>query len=201
LGKPLRDGDPICDSYGYLLRDDGIHISCVADGCSWGRAPQLAAKQAKTAFIDFLDKNTRLLTDTVTVGHALLLAMRHAHEMVMKARDPSFIGTTTLLGGILLQLEPESVTALSSPSSSPNAPLGTATSQTPPSSAPPSRWTNGGIPKWCWVYINVGDCKVGERTKTLLLFSFFLLFLYTTQEQASSFFKTLVYTHYLFLQP
>ena len=69
--------------------------------CSWGRAPQIAAKQAKNGFIEFLDANTELLTDTNGAGHALLLALRHAHESIIKGRDPTFMGTTTLLGTVI----------------------------------------------------------------------------------------------------
>jgi len=73
-------------------------IAVICDGCSWGKAPQIAAKQAKNGFIEFLDANTDLLTDTNGAGHALLLALRHAHESIIKGRDPTFMGTTTLLG-------------------------------------------------------------------------------------------------------
>eukprot|EP00013_Stygamoeba_regulata_P026753 CAMPEP_0177651744 /NCGR_PEP_ID=MMETSP0447-20121125/12724_1 /TAXON_ID=0 /ORGANISM="Stygamoeba regulata, Strain BSH-02190019" /LENGTH=829 /DNA_ID=CAMNT_0019154871 /DNA_START=49 /DNA_END=2534 /DNA_ORIENTATION=- len=103
----VRNGDPICDQYNMIVYENRS-IICVADGCSWGEKPRLAAKKAATGFVTHVQKNQHLLETTGDAGPLLLQALTHAHECIIEGSEQAWwdVGTATVLGGVLLQLEP-----------------------------------------------------------------------------------------------
>lgn len=130
---PKREGDPICDSYKYSVFDTNRVIAVVADGCNWGAGPRSASRAAGKAFVEYLTEHQGSIRTIKDAGHLLLRATSHANTSItrtksIKAREP---GTTTLLGGILVEV-------VSPPSFD--------------SSVPQER-------KWNFVCVNVGDCK------------------------------------------
>jgi BarA-like signal transduction histidine kinase len=60
---------------------------CSSFYCAQKR-PQLAAKRAKKAFLEFILAHQDWLSDAVEVGHMLLLALKEAHEAVLDGKLP-----------------------------------------------------------------------------------------------------------------
>jgi serine/threonine protein phosphatase PrpC len=87
----LREGSPVCDSFGIeVLSDDRVTL-CVADGCGWGENSFLASGRASVALLDNLRDAKHHETE-------LLHALASAHNSIMETR---ISGTTTILGGII----------------------------------------------------------------------------------------------------
>lgn len=103
-----RDGDPICDHYHVKVHTDRIYV-CIADGCNWGVRPQQAAIRASKAFIEFLDENSDDFKLTNNIASHLTGSAEAAHNAIIKGYENDIwqAGTTTLLGGVLLELEPD----------------------------------------------------------------------------------------------
>ncbi|ELR13488.1 protein phosphatase 2c-related protein [Acanthamoeba castellanii str. Neff] len=91
-------------------------LVALADGCNWGEKPKKAAQTACQAFLEHMKSKFGQVNDIKTAGHYMLRALAHAHTQIMNtcARDAQASGktmkvtdggTTTLLGGILLELE------------------------------------------------------------------------------------------------
>eukprot|EP01114_Cavostelium_apophysatum_P006034 TRINITY_DN17235_c0_g1_i1.p1 TRINITY_DN17235_c0_g1~~TRINITY_DN17235_c0_g1_i1.p1 ORF type:complete len:511 (+),score=112.09 TRINITY_DN17235_c0_g1_i1:213-1745(+) len=136
--KINRIGDPICDSYCIQLYENGALLT-LADGCNWGPRPYNASKKASQGFCSFIDKHAKELTDLTITGHTLLNAIAFAHNAIIDGFDEVFdAGTTTLTGGVLLELESSG-------------------------KLPESKEDHDGVStdhKWVFVTASVGDCKI-----------------------------------------
>lgn len=115
VNKVKRVGDPICDVFGVQVFANRTLVA-LADGCNWGEKPKKAAQTACQAFLEHMKNKFGQVNDIKTAGHYMLRALAHAHTQIMNtcARDAQASGktmkvtdggTTTLLGGILLELE------------------------------------------------------------------------------------------------
>ena len=104
-GHLKREGSPICDTFQYRLYNHRA-ILAVTDGCNWGVRPRLASRTANKTFVDYLENYQGEINTVREAGHLLLRAASHAHtaikEKAKEARMES--GSTTLFGGILLEL-------------------------------------------------------------------------------------------------
>jgi hypothetical protein len=88
----LREGSPVCDSFGIeVLSDDRVAL-CVADGCGWGENSLLASGRASVALLDNLRDAQHHETE-------LVYALASAHNSIIK--ETRISGTTTILGGII----------------------------------------------------------------------------------------------------
>jgi len=131
-----REGSPICDQYGLLVYPTRV-IVAVADGCNWGDPPRDAARSARNAFLRYMSNHQGDIRDIQHAGGLVLRAMAMAHAEIFKGVDTenSLIGTTTLLGGILLELDRFSV------------------------EDDDGFLDSKDIPTFGFVYCSVGDCK------------------------------------------
>ncbi|KAK5577551.1 hypothetical protein RB653_002494 [Dictyostelium firmibasis] len=99
-----RAGDPIADRYTCAVYNNRL-ITCLADGCNWGQKPKEAAQNASTAFIDYVISKNDEMTNVKEVGKILFNAFECAHKSIMLGKDEFWeAGTTTLLGGVLLEI-------------------------------------------------------------------------------------------------
>ena len=106
-------------------------IDKVADGCSWGPEPKEAARKASRMFSAFMKRHQHLITDTRVAALLILRAYLAAHKAIIQVnlfrscffykrlKNLAFekkkkgateetlwhLGTTTMLAGVLLQLE------------------------------------------------------------------------------------------------
>ncbi|GAM17930.1 hypothetical protein SAMD00019534_011050 [Acytostelium subglobosum LB1] len=104
IGSKGRDGDPIADRYNVVIYENRL-IACLADGCNWGLRPQEAAKKASEAFIEYCISKSESIQDVKQVGKILFDAFESAHHSILKGKDDLWeAGTTTLLGGLLLEI-------------------------------------------------------------------------------------------------
>jgi serine/threonine protein phosphatase PrpC len=79
----------------------------LADGCNWGSRAFNAAKAAIAAYDEYVDENSQQMSDLQDTGHILLRAFAKAHNKIFEGKDDIWeAGTTTLFGGVLLQIEP-----------------------------------------------------------------------------------------------
>eukprot|EP01101_Sappina_pedata_P006045 TRINITY_DN290_c2_g1_i1.p1 TRINITY_DN290_c2_g1~~TRINITY_DN290_c2_g1_i1.p1 ORF type:complete len:824 (-),score=203.32 TRINITY_DN290_c2_g1_i1:579-3050(-) len=107
-GEKRREGDPICDRFGISLHSNRC-IFAIADGCNWGKRPANAALAANSAFMKYISKKQHKIDDTQKAGKYLIRAFAESHQAVIHGfANPFDAGTTTLLGGIVLQNESES---------------------------------------------------------------------------------------------
>ncbi|KAF2072885.1 hypothetical protein CYY_005809 [Polysphondylium violaceum] len=103
-GTMVRAGDPIADRYTCCVYNNRL-ITCLADGCNWGQKPKEAAQKASTAFIEYVVSKNDLMTNVKEVGKILFEGFECAHKSIMVGKDEFWeAGTTTLLGGVLLQI-------------------------------------------------------------------------------------------------
>lgn len=103
-----RQGDPICDQF-CIERMENKVIFSVADGCNWGSQPRRAALIASRTFCDFVKHNLSQMTTINETGNMFLHAFEAAHTRIVEGFEQSKIwecGTTTLLGGAILELAP-----------------------------------------------------------------------------------------------
>lgn len=95
----------VCDQWHIRLLGNRI-VFALADGCNWGTKVRQAADAACRAIIDQVadrDVQSRI-RDTMEARHFLLRSFSVAHEQVVNAGA----GTTTLLAGILMEVDPNS---------------------------------------------------------------------------------------------
>eukprot|EP01117_Protostelium_nocturnum_P000783 TRINITY_DN1099_c0_g1_i2.p1 TRINITY_DN1099_c0_g1~~TRINITY_DN1099_c0_g1_i2.p1 ORF type:complete len:1136 (+),score=394.67 TRINITY_DN1099_c0_g1_i2:295-3702(+) len=105
--EPLaRDGDPVADHFAVKRFSNRTYVA-LTDGCNWGPRPQRAAQRASAEFIKFLQEHSEEYVTLEDVGQNLLLAASAAHNSIIKGHEDDIwaAGTTTLLGGIMLQFE------------------------------------------------------------------------------------------------
>eukprot|EP01116_Phalansterium_solitarium_P012300 TRINITY_DN28477_c0_g1_i1.p1 TRINITY_DN28477_c0_g1~~TRINITY_DN28477_c0_g1_i1.p1 ORF type:complete len:516 (-),score=151.74 TRINITY_DN28477_c0_g1_i1:292-1671(-) len=106
--KQKRDGDPVCDRFNVQLFRHRA-VLALGDGCNWGPRPRDAAARATEAFVGYFANTLPaggipVLKD---VGPQLLKALATAQNAIVDGKDdPYEAGTTTFLGGLLLQLQP-----------------------------------------------------------------------------------------------
>jgi len=128
--KTKREGDPICDSYCVQVYNNNRVIIGLADGCNWGFRPFQASHKASEGFCTYMNQYQAALPDLKETGQILLRAVSHAHNCIIDGfEDVWDAGSTTLMGGILLEIDQ---TAEESDSSD---------------------------PKYCFCVVSVGDCK------------------------------------------
>mmetsp|Transcript_10240 Transcript_10240/g.41702 ORF Transcript_10240/g.41702 Transcript_10240/m.41702 type:complete len:1397 (+) Transcript_10240:115-4305(+) len=142
-----RDGSPICDQYRVNVYESRI-IAAVADGCNWGDPPRNAAVAARDAFVSYLEAHQEEITDVQFCGALILRALSMANAAIFRGLNPETqqIGTTTLLGGIVLKMLDEDCDEDGS----------------------------DGIPEdshnWGFVYGSIGDCKAFHWSSATGLF-------------------------------
>jgi len=101
-----KDGDPIADRL-YVQLHENRALMAVADGCNWGRRPQLAARDAIAAFRMYFSERQESIRDLQDAGHYLLRSFSEAHNRICQGKEDIWeAGTTTLLGALVLELEP-----------------------------------------------------------------------------------------------
>lgn len=102
-----RLGAPNCDMYQCKIYKNRL-ITCVTDGCGWGNRSRNASITANKTFVDYIEKQISNVTDIQSAALVLLKAVQEAHETIIQGADkPWDVGTTTLCGGILLQVPPQ----------------------------------------------------------------------------------------------
>ncbi|GAM23843.1 hypothetical protein SAMD00019534_070180 [Acytostelium subglobosum LB1] len=165
-GHPKREGDPICDHFCIQVQSTRV-VAAVADGCNWGSRPAEAALKASTAFVDFISKalsNSEIRT-VQDAGNQILSAFNYAHNRIIEGKPDIWeAGTTTLLGGVMVEMVESSQTTNASVTQSanlnrsiPNPNAGGAGANKDKLAAakdpntPPSRWG--------FICASVGDCK------------------------------------------
>jgi len=101
-----RLGDPICDRFAVQLYENRV-IATVADGCNWGPKPRDAAKAASKAFVNYMRSHQNIVREASDACILLLRAISEAHTRVVSGKEETWweCGTTTICGGILLELE------------------------------------------------------------------------------------------------
>jgi hypothetical protein len=134
-----RDGDPICDRYKAHFFPNHV-IAVVADGCNWGFLPRQAGINASDAFARYLCNHHNEIRNVRYAGSLVLRAFAMAQAAVIGTDPDTPTGTTTLLGGIAMELDEDDEFAN--------------TTTTPSSSSTTER-----PPRWGFVYGSVGDCK------------------------------------------
>ena len=164
--EQIREGSPICDQY----RAEFFHtraIIALADGCNWGDPPREAARAARDAFVHYLRNHHCEIMDVQNAGSLVLRAFSIANAAIMKEKIASIqkIGTTTLLGGILLQLEPSFTPSLvNSANIMQDGSLGDSENSISQyeelSEASIGSNILSNAENWAFVYGSVGDCKV-----------------------------------------
>ncbi|KAL6066075.1 TipA [Balamuthia mandrillaris] len=102
---PKGQGEPICDFF-MLELFERRSLVCLADGCSWGEAPRQAARKAAHAYMEYLKQNLESITDIREAGRLILRAFYKAHTKIVEGYTEVWdAGTTTLCGGIMLELD------------------------------------------------------------------------------------------------
>lgn len=99
--KNGRQGDPICDRFALTFYHNRA-VVVLSDGCNWGIRPRNAAVRANNAFIETIALHPHL-QDLQQLGKLLLMAMTAAHAAITENESISDVGTTTLLGGVLVE--------------------------------------------------------------------------------------------------
>jgi len=81
-------------------------VAVLADGCNWGLKPREAAVLASNTFINHMANKIPILTDTHEIGIELLRGFMMAHAKIIETKeDPLEAGTTTLIGGALVEVD------------------------------------------------------------------------------------------------
>eukprot|EP01090_Pellita_catalonica_P007897 TRINITY_DN1850_c0_g1_i1.p1 TRINITY_DN1850_c0_g1~~TRINITY_DN1850_c0_g1_i1.p1 ORF type:complete len:573 (+),score=89.02 TRINITY_DN1850_c0_g1_i1:91-1719(+) len=104
---PKGIGEPVCDYYAAELYEQRTLI-CLADGCGWGPQPREAAIRATDAYMDYIRTNQKTIFDIKEAGRLILRAFQKAHIKIVEGYEDVWdAGTTTLCGGLLMELEEE----------------------------------------------------------------------------------------------
>ncbi|GAM17361.1 hypothetical protein SAMD00019534_005360 [Acytostelium subglobosum LB1] len=162
-GHPKREGDPICDHFCVQVQSTRV-IAAVADGCNWGIRPAEAALKASTSFVEFISRALSSEIQTVQdAGNQILSAFNYAHNKIIDGKTDIWeAGTTTLIGGVMVELLNDSSTVAGQQAAplSRSVPVSNAGQQkdltkttlgSPRDNTPPS--------KWGFICASVGDCK------------------------------------------
>mmetsp|Transcript_46605 Transcript_46605/g.117355 ORF Transcript_46605/g.117355 Transcript_46605/m.117355 type:complete len:817 (-) Transcript_46605:7-2457(-) len=96
---------PICDRFSYLQLGTRA-LACITDGCNWGQRSLEASKVANDTFMRYMQSKMEFINDAKEAGHHLLRAFSVAHDKIVEGKDDIWMaGSTTILGGVLLQLD------------------------------------------------------------------------------------------------
>jgi len=102
-----RHGDPNAD-IAWLRLYSNRALVAVADGCNWGSRPRQAAHSAIQALKSYLAPRHRI-SDLQEAAHYLLRAFAEADRKIMEGKQEVWeAGTTTLIAGLLVQIDPDS---------------------------------------------------------------------------------------------
>lgn len=102
-----RLGSPNCDMFQCKAFKNRL-IACVTDGCGWGNRSRNASTIANKTFVEYIEKQISNVADIQSAALVLLKAVQDAHDTIVEgAEKPWDVGTTTLCGGILLQVPPQ----------------------------------------------------------------------------------------------
>lgn len=94
-------------SYAITLFEKCIIVS-IADGCGWGEQSKVASRKATRKFCEYMNILRREVTSSNITAKLLLRAFEIAHKSIIEGSTEDEIfekGTTTLLGGVLLELD------------------------------------------------------------------------------------------------
>jgi hypothetical protein len=155
-GTPsIRQGDPICDRFLVHLLENRTVIS-VADGCNWGKLPSEAAGNASSSFMRYMRNVHDKLVTTRKTARYLIRAFAEAHDSIVFGKKELFdAGTTTLIGGLILELDAEIFSDdEGEPVVMPVSPL--VRRERPTSSL---RICQDSGRRWAFVCASIGDCK------------------------------------------
>ena len=119
-GYKRREGDPICDMFRVKLYDSRVLVA-LADGCNWGTRPRDAARAASSAFIEYMEQRLDQIVTASDAGLFLLRAMSVANTSISIGKHPHDVGTTTLFGGLLVELDSDPSVPPPPPTTSPAA--------------------------------------------------------------------------------
>ncbi|PRP83135.1 cyclophilin B [Planoprotostelium fungivorum] len=99
-------GHPIADKYCVCYSKNRI-IPVVADGCGWGNGPARAAKRASRMFCEFISRHQDQIETVGDAAEFILQAFKVCHRAILHGITPEMgtAGTTTILGGVLLQVD------------------------------------------------------------------------------------------------
>lgn len=108
----VRDGEPNADHFFVHMAHD-VTILGIADGCNWGSRPSTAAKNALEGAKRYILSKIGSLTSLQNAGHVLLRAICEANKSIFSSSpDVWNLGTTTVLIGLVLPVEPGSAEEL-----------------------------------------------------------------------------------------
>jgi len=106
LANGVQDGEPIADRLFIQVHENRAMVA-VADGCNWGKRPQMAARDAVAALSLYLTEKQENIRDLQDAGHYLLRSFAEAHKRIVAGKEDIWeAGTTTLIGALCLELEP-----------------------------------------------------------------------------------------------
>eukprot|EP01130_Rhizamoeba_saxonica_P018218 TRINITY_DN9045_c0_g1_i1.p1 TRINITY_DN9045_c0_g1~~TRINITY_DN9045_c0_g1_i1.p1 ORF type:complete len:1308 (+),score=321.61 TRINITY_DN9045_c0_g1_i1:4304-8227(+) len=101
----VRQGDPTCDQF-CLERYHSWTIIAVADGCNWGIPARDAARISSKTFVNYVKYHNNEIFNAKDAARIFLKAISEAHDNIIGGEEKWWeCGTTTLLGGILAQIE------------------------------------------------------------------------------------------------
>jgi CRP-like cAMP-binding protein len=106
VDKNIRQGDPICDQACLERFENGVLLA-LADGCNWGEKPRKAAYLAARTFIEYVKRSASEVLTVQDAGQLFLQAFVQAHHRIVEGYEDKWweCGTTTLIGGALVQLK------------------------------------------------------------------------------------------------
>lgn len=106
-GHKERLGIPNCDMFQCKAYKNRL-IACVTDGCGWGNRSKKASTTANTEFVNYIEKQIYNATDVQSAALIILKAIHVAHKAVVQDATKIWdVGTTTIVGGVLLQVPPQ----------------------------------------------------------------------------------------------
>jgi hypothetical protein len=99
----------VCDQF-YVRAMGNRTVFALADGCGWGARPREAAIRAAEAVVEQIaDRTVQLkINDTIDCKTVLLRSFNVAHRAIIEGKEDVFMaGTTTLLAGVLAEVDSE----------------------------------------------------------------------------------------------
>ena len=146
MGRPYREGDPICDFYQIVLFSNSA-ILCLTDGCNWGDKPRKASRIANKSIVKYMEKEIPKIKSVKQAIHSLLAAFTDGQLSILDNKEDFWMGgSTTAICCCLFSIDQDHAeNSILQLSSSP--------------SFSPSPFTLLPTP-WVIVSVNVGDCKL-----------------------------------------
>jgi len=100
-------GDPVADAFAVCFYPDST-ILCICDGCGWGVGSAGAAQKASRQLVKTLSAFQEDFLTVNKIGAYLLRALDDAHSAILNGAQKEGLGTTTLLGGVIVQVSQDS---------------------------------------------------------------------------------------------